>query len=301
VPRVAPPQESRTVDWRNGQTIPFSAGLGTDLRFDRTFSQTSVKLDIDRLERLCSRWLGRPLDRPLRFALQPFSPQLQQIWDRLLAFLHAVSEDQFLLGPVVAASLDEFILTTVLQGHPHSLSDDLAAPVAAVVPGIVRRADRHMAENAAAPLTIADIAIEVANSGWQQLRAAMPMRDSEIFQYQLGRVSAEHRAARAARMVQAEGHWRHALAGTLRDEALLAEGTQTGIWVATTCARVADACFTLAGGSAVYDSSQLQRHMRDLHAATQHAIVHQRNYVAAGKTVIAAFDRQPEEFRRRIA
>jgi alkylation response protein AidB-like acyl-CoA dehydrogenase len=91
------------------------------------------------------------------------------------------------------------------------------------------------------------------------------------------------------------------LAGTLRDETRLVEGTQTGIWVSAACARVAHACFTLAGGSAVYDSSPLQRRMRDLHAATLHATIHQRHYVTAGKAVIAAFDRQSEEFQRRIA
>ena len=86
-------QGSRRVDWRNGQTMPFSPGLGTDFRFDGTFSQTSVRLDIDRLERLCGRLLGRPLDRQLRFVLQPFSPELQRLWDRLLTFLQCVNED----------------------------------------------------------------------------------------------------------------------------------------------------------------------------------------------------------------
>jgi alkylation response protein AidB-like acyl-CoA dehydrogenase len=146
-----------------------------------------------------------------------------------------------------------------------------------------------------------DDLLALANSGRQQLRAAVPMRASEIFQYELGRVAAELRAARAALTVQAASHWRHALAGTLRDETLFAEGTQTGIWVSGACARVVDACFTLAGGSAVYDSSPLQRRMRDLHAATLHATVHQRNYVAAGKAAITDFDRRPEETRHRGA
>jgi AraC-like DNA-binding protein len=174
-------QGSRRVDWRNGQTMPFSPGLGTDFRFDRTFSQTSVRLDIDRLERLCGRLLGRPLDRQLRFVLQPFSPELQRLWDRLLTFLQCVNEDQLALGAVVAASLDDFILTTVLQGHPHSFTDDLAAPVAPAVPRIVRCAERYMAENAAAPLTIADIALEVGVSvralqaGFREWRQTTPM------------------------------------------------------------------------------------------------------------------------------
>ena len=144
-------QGSRRVDWRNGQTMPFSPGLGTDFQFDRTFSQTSVRLDIGRLERLCGRLLGRPHDRQLRFVLQPFSPELQRLWDRLLTFLQCVNEDQLALSAVVAASLDDLILTTVLQGHPHSFTDDLAAPVAPAVPRIVRCAERYMAENAATP------------------------------------------------------------------------------------------------------------------------------------------------------
>ena len=107
-----------------------------------------------------------------------------------------------------------------------------------------------------------DDLLELANTGRQQFQAAAPMRESETFQFQLGRVAAELRAARAFHQVQVASHWRHALAGTLKDEGLLAQGTQTGIWVATTCVRVVDACFTLAGGSAVYESSPLQRRMR---------------------------------------
>src|SRR3954452_3432919 len=97
------------------------------------------------------------------------------------------------------------------------------------------------------------------------------------------RVAAGLRAARAFHRAQVASHWRHALAGTLNDEALL---TQAAIWVATACVGVADACFTLAGGSAIYDSSPLQRRMRDLHVAAQHAAVQQRHYVSADKQLL---------------
>src|SRR5262249_25487380 len=100
-----------------------------------------------------------------------------------------------------------------------------------------------------------------ANTGRQQLRAGAPMRHSEIFQFELGRSAAELRAARAYHHMQVASHWQHALAGALKDETLHAQGAQAGIWIATTCVRVTDACFTLAGGSAVYDSSPLQRRM----------------------------------------
>jgi alkylation response protein AidB-like acyl-CoA dehydrogenase len=128
--------------------------------------------------------------------------------------------------------------------------------------------------------------VELANTGRQQLRAAVAMRDSETFQGELGRIAAELRAARAFLEVQAARHWRHALAGTLIDEALLTEGTQTATWLAATCVRVADACFALGGSSALYESSPLQRRLRDLHTAAQHAIAQQRNYASAGKLLL---------------
>ncbi len=146
-----------------------------------------------------------------------------------------------------------------------------------------------------------DDLLELANTGRQQLGATAPMRESETFQFELGRIVAELRAARAFHQVQVASHWRHALAGTLKDEALHTEGTQTGIWVATTCVRVADACFTLASGSAIYESSPLQRRMRDLHAAAQHAAVQQRHYVTAGKAATARSRRQFEDRGRHAA
>jgi alkylation response protein AidB-like acyl-CoA dehydrogenase len=133
-----------------------------------------------------------------------------------------------------------------------------------------------------------DELVELANTGRQQLRAAVPMRESETFHGELGRVAAELRAARAFLQVQAESHWRHALAGTLNDEVLLTQGTQTAIWLATTCVRAADACFALGGSSALYETSPLQRRLRDLHAAAQHAVAQQRQYISAGKLLLSS-------------
>jgi indole-3-acetate monooxygenase len=131
--------------------------------------------------------------------------------------------------------------------------------------------------------------IALANTGRQQLRAAVPMRESEMFQGELGRVAAEVRAARGFLQVQGASHWRHALAGALNDEALSVQGTQTAVWLVTTCVRAADACFALAGGGALYETSPLQRRLRDLHVAAQHATVQQRHYASAGKLLLNPF------------
>ena len=131
-----------------------------------------------------------------------------------------------------------------------------------------------------------DELIALANTGRQQLGGLVPMRQSETFQGELGRVAADLRAARALLQVQAASHWGHALAGTLKDEALVMQGKQTATWVAATCVRVTAACFALGGGSALYETSPLQRRLRDIHAAAQHAIAHQRNYVSAGNLLL---------------
>jgi len=129
--------------------------------------------------------------------------------------------------------------------------------------------------------------VALANTSRQQQQAAVPMRDSETFQGELGRIAAELRAARAFLQVQAASHWRHALAGTLKDEALYTQGTQSAIWLATTCVRAADACFALAGSGAIYETSPLQRRLRDLHTAAQHFAAQQRHYVSAGKLLLS--------------
>ena len=133
--------------------------------------------------------------------------------------------------------------------------------------------------------TVDDL-LALAHTGRQQLFAATPMRDSEIFQFGLGRITADLSAARAYHEVQLASHWRHALAGTLKNEDLQIEGARSAVWLATTCVGIADASFALAGSSAVYDASPLQRRLRDLHVAAQHAHAQQRQYVDVGKLAL---------------
>jgi alkylation response protein AidB-like acyl-CoA dehydrogenase len=122
-----------------------------------------------------------------------------------------------------------------------------------------------------------------------QPSSAASMRESEVFQYEVGRLAADLKAARAMLSDQASTQWRHALAGGVTGEALVNEGVQAGIWIVSTCVGIADSCFAIAGGTAVYETSPLPRRMRDLHAAAQHARIHQRQYVAGGKAVLEKY------------
>ena len=55
-----------------------------------------------------------------------------------------------------------------------------------------------------------------------------------------------------------------------------AEGRLAAHNAAAEAAEVVDRAFTAAGGSAVYSDSPLQRCLRDVHVATQHAMVSPR-------------------------
>jgi alkylation response protein AidB-like acyl-CoA dehydrogenase len=86
----------------------------------------------------------------------------------------------------------------------------------------------------------------------------------------LARAEAKLRAARAFLLDELRSAWDTAIAG---DEVTVE--ARTGIRLAATHvasvgAEVTDTAFTLAGGTAVYDTSVLGRCLRDAHIVTQH-------------------------------
>ncbi len=76
----------------------------------------------------------------------------------------------------------------------------------------------------------------------------------------------------------AELQTRPALSGELRRRVRLAANHAV-----TSAAATVDACYTAAGGTAIYLSSPLQRVFRDIHVATQHAMIAPRVYEPLGR------------------
>ena len=67
-------QAGISAQWRRNQTLPLSPSLSTQLAFDGSFVQRSVRLDVGKVEAYCSRLLNAPLQQRLRFELRPFAP-----------------------------------------------------------------------------------------------------------------------------------------------------------------------------------------------------------------------------------
>ena len=111
--------------------------------------------------------------------------------------------------------------------------------------------------------------------------------ETERFKEGLARLDADLMAARALLEAQITRVWRNPERPAAKGLARVAEQLQAAIWITSACVHVAEGCFDLAGSRAVYESSSLQRRVRDLRVAAQHVAVHPRNYVTAGAAVLA--------------
>jgi indole-3-acetate monooxygenase len=129
--------------------------------------------------------------------------------------------------------------------------------------------------------------VEVARAGVKQLFMTTPLVETERFKEGLARLDAELSAARALLEAEVARVWQNPERAAGKDFSRIAEQLQAAIWISAACVRVAEGCFELAGSRAVYESSSLQRRVRDLRVAAQHFAVHPRNYVTAGTAVLA--------------
>ncbi len=103
-----------------------------------------------------------------------------------------------------------------------------------------------------------------------------------LFQHQLGTADAQLRAARALLYGKAAAAWRAAVAGDSFNAYLRAGIRSAATWATTTATSVVDTAYTAGGGSALYDTSPLQRRLRDIHAVTQHFLVKPDTLTTAG-------------------
>ena len=129
--------------------------------------------------------------------------------------------------------------------------------------------------------------VELAGAGVKQLFMSTPLVETERFKEGLARLDAELMAARALLEAQIARVWQNPERSTAKDMARVAEQLQAVVWITSACVHVAEGCFELAGSRAVYESLSLQRRVRDLRVAAQHAAVHPRQYVTAGAAVLA--------------
>jgi indole-3-acetate monooxygenase len=128
---------------------------------------------------------------------------------------------------------------------------------------------------------LADI-IALVQTNKKRLYTSSAIADSPLFHYRLAQAETSLRAARGLLMAESRAVWQSSLAGRSPTPAETARVVGSVAWAAQTAASIVDTCYTAGGGTAPYNSSSLQRHLRDIHTLTQHAAVNEAMLARAG-------------------
>ena len=102
------------------------------------------------------------------------------------------------------------------------------------------------------------------------------------FQRDLGELSLKIEVAEAFFEKQTATVWASAVAGETLDTVSKMRARMVGPYVTDLCAQAVDEAYTLAGSASLYETSSLQRRLRDIHVATQHVAVASSGYASLG-------------------
>jgi len=142
---------------------------------------------------------------------------------------------------------------------------------------------------AAVPLGIARAAIDevVALAPTKTpYRSTRLMADRDMVQVAVARAEALTRSARAFLREAVAEVWSAAQHGTPVTLDQRAMCRLASVHAARAATEAVDLCFEAAGGSAVYVTSGLQRHLRDVHTAGQHVVLAASGYETVGRVML---------------
>ncbi|UJR83062.1 acyl-CoA dehydrogenase family protein [Sandaracinus amylolyticus] len=200
--------------------------------------------------------------------------QILDTWD--VSGLRGTGSHDFAVKDVIVPRERTFSLITTPRTHEGPLArlpffGTLASGVAAVSLGIGRAA--------------IDALIALATKK-QQLGAKQTIAHRETVQLEVARIEARLRGARAF-LFDALGEAGREAArdgeATVRSRALL---RAAACHAASESARVVTSAYELGGGTSIYASSPLQRHLRDVHTASQHLMVASPTATTAGRVLL---------------
>lgn len=157
--------------------------LPLHMRWEGACDQLIVRIDRKVLEDACSARLGYALPRAMEFELgMPLDSGAGHAWKALIEFL-AVSPflQSARTSELILAHIEQLLVDTLLDQHPHNFSDTLRAPVEAAPVAYVQRAQDYILAHSHQPITMQTLAEQAAISarslynGFRQHRGISPM------------------------------------------------------------------------------------------------------------------------------
>jgi alkylation response protein AidB-like acyl-CoA dehydrogenase len=112
------------------------------------------------------------------------------------------------------------------------------------------------------------------------------LAERSTVQAELARAETTLRAARGLVLDEVEQAWEAAQGGGAISDQRRAGLRMAASYATDVAAEVTTAMYHAAGGSSIYDSSPLQRRFRDVHVATQHAMVAPTTWELTGRLLL---------------
>ena len=131
-----------------------------------------------------------------------------------------------------------------------------------------------------------DEMLKLAATNKQRLYTQSTIANGQLFQYRMGHAETSVRAMRCLLRNEAESVWTSARAERAVPAAERARIMGSITWSAHTAASVVDVCYAAGGGTSPYETSPLQRCLRDIHTLTQHAAVAETWLSGAGAALL---------------
>jgi alkylation response protein AidB-like acyl-CoA dehydrogenase len=142
---------------------------------------------------------------------------------------------------------------------------------------------------ATAPLGIARAAIEAfveLAEGKTPIGASSKLRDKASAQADVGKAEALVRSARAFLIDELRGIWDTVAAGEMPSVPQRAVARLAAAQAASASAQAVDLIYNAAGGTALYETSLIERCFRDVHATTQHVGIASANFEISGRVLL---------------
>ncbi|MGD1257096.1 acyl-CoA dehydrogenase family protein [Mycobacterium seoulense] len=114
----------------------------------------------------------------------------------------------------------------------------------------------------------------------------MRLAEDPVFQFRLGQLDTRLAAARALAQKETQLIWDVAVAGGQIDPLVGVRNRAMVAYVHTACVEIVNEAFGLAGSNAMYNTSTLQRRLRDIRTAAQHVAASAEIYQIAGALLV---------------
>jgi alkylation response protein AidB-like acyl-CoA dehydrogenase len=131
-----------------------------------------------------------------------------------------------------------------------------------------------------------DDIVEVAKTKRAAMNPTAVLAEDPVFRHSLGEHTLRHASVRSLLDQTSQIAWEAGRSGRpLSPKEILLGRTMAG-YVTAECVKIVDAAYTMAGSVSLYDTSSLQRRLRDIHVATQHVAATTEGYRTLGAVVV---------------